>query len=107
LTGLNQFGVIVPRLWQSVLYGDQDQIPGNIVDWAQVYDEGGLLPDPNDWKSVYVLGVRFSTTPKEIYSTYIGTNIVVVDDDTGMSVTNDDFSVYADQTWLSIVNKPV
>jgi hypothetical protein len=108
-TGLNQFGVIVPRLWQDVLYGDQDQIPGNIVDWAQVYDEGGLLPDPNDWKSVYVLGeaVRFSTTPKEIYSTYMGTNIIVVDDDTGVSVTNDDFSVYADQTWLSIVNKPV
>jgi len=107
-TGLNQFGVIIPRLWQDVYYGDEDQIPENVVDWGQVYDENGNLANPNEWKNFYILReeLRFSTTPKEIYSTYMGTNIVTVDDNTGISVAQDDFSVYADQTWLSIVSKP-
>ena len=50
---------------------------------------------------------EFSTTPKEIYAAYCGTNIVVVDDNTGMSIVDDDFTMFADQTWLKVVDKPV
>ena len=100
---MNEFGVIIPRIWDAV-YQD-----ASVFDWEYWYDENGTLAIPNKWKDVYVLEetTQFSTTPKEIYSAYCGTNIVVVDDDTGMSIAEDDFTMFADQSWLSIVNKPV
>lgn len=108
-SGLNEFEIIIPRIWNNVLYGDQGQSSSNIVDWQHWYDEGGTLSVPNEWKDVYVLeeAIRFSVTPKEIYSAYVGTNIVVVDDNNGISLVNDDFSMFADQTWLKVVDKPV
>jgi hypothetical protein len=30
-----------------------------------------------------------------------------MDDDTGISIMNDDFTMFADQTWLRVVDKPV
>jgi hypothetical protein len=100
-SGLNEFGVTIPRSWDAVLYGDQSSIPENIVDWEHWYDENGVLSIPNEWKNVYVLGEsrQFSTTPKEIYETYMGTNIIVIDDSTGMSVVNDQFSVFSSTVW--------
>jgi len=92
-----------------VLYGQQDPIIGNIVDWQYWYDENGLLLEPNKWKDVYVLEEikEYSTTPRDIYQSYVGTNISVIDDDLGMSLIDDDFYLFADQTWLGIINKPV
>lgn len=108
-TGLNEFSVIIPRIWEDVLYGDEESDPLNIVDWEYWYDENGVLSVPEKWKDVYVLEetTEFSTTPAEIYSAYCGTNIVVIDDDTGMSIVDDDFTMFADQTWLKVVDKPV
>lgn len=110
-TGLNEFGVTVARTWEDVLYGNQEVNPANIVDWQSWYDENGVLAIPNEWKDVYVLEEvrRFSTTPKEIYSTYTGTNIIVIDDNTGMSVINDQFSVFSSTVWVepSVILKPV
>lgn len=107
-TGLNEFSVVIPRLWSDILYGDQEEDPLNIVDWQYWYDENGVLVDPNTWKDVYVLDevTQFSITPKEIYSTYCGTNISVMDDNTGISIAEDDFTMFADQTWLKVVQKP-
>jgi len=107
-TGLNQATVIIPRTWQEILYGGQDHIPSNIVDWEYWYDQNGTLISPNKWKDIYVSGEsqEFNITPKEIYKTYMGTNIVTIDDNTGISFISDNFSVFADQTWLSLVNKP-
>ena len=110
-TGLNEFGVTIARTWEDVLYGDQEIDPGNIVDWQSWYDENGVLEIPNKWKDVYVLeeARQFSTTPKEIYATYTGTNIIVIDDNTGMSVQNDQFSVFSSVIWFepSYILKPV
>ena len=108
-SGLNEFSVIIPKIWNDVLYGQPDTEPPAIVDWQYWYDENGVLSVPNEWKDVYVLDetTKFSITPKEIYKTYVGTNIVVVDDNTGISLVNDDFTMFADQTWLKIVDKPV
>ena len=102
--GLGETSIIVPRIWEDVLYGDQAISPSNIVDWQYWYDK-----DPNKWSNVYVLDslTRSSITPKEIYKTYMGTNIVVIDDDIGISLVNDDFTMFADQTWLRVVDKPV
>ena len=107
-SGLNEFSVIIPRIWSDILYGDQEEDPLNIVDWQYWYDENGALSIPNEWKDIYVLDetTRFSITPKEIYENYVGTNIVVVDDNSGMSIVNDDFTMFADQTWLKVVDKP-
>ena len=91
------------------MYGDQASDPLNIVDWEYWYNENGVLSVPEKWKDVYVLEetTEFSTTPKEIYAAYCGTNIVVIDDNTGMSIVDDDFTMFADQTWLKVVDKPV
>jgi hypothetical protein len=100
-TGLNEYGVTIPRTWSDVLYGDQEPVLGNEVDWQYWYDENGILSIPNEWKDVYVLeeSRQFSTTPKEIYQAYMGTNIIVIDDSTGMSVVNDQFSVFSSTVW--------
>ena len=108
-SGLNEFSVIIPRIWTDVLYNDQNPDPLNIVDWEYWYDENGVLTIPNEWKDIYVLDetIQFSITPSEIYQTYVGTNISVMDDNTGMSIVNDDFTMFADQTWLKVAQKPV
>ena len=108
-TGLNEFNVTIPKIWSDILYGQPDTDPPAIVDWQYWYDENGSLTIPNEWKDIYVLEetTEFSTTPKEIYAAYCGTNIVVVDDNTGMSIVDDDFTMFADQTWLKVVDKPV
>lgn len=108
-TGLNEFTVINPKVWDDILYGQPDTQPPAIVDWEYWYDENGNLAIPNEWKDVYVLdeSTEFSITPAEIFSAYCGTNIVVMDDDTGMSIAEDDFTMFADQNWLRVVDKPV
>lgn len=108
-TGLNEFNVTIPRTWLNVLYGDEVPDPLNIVDWEYWYNQNGTLPDPNQWRDIYILDelTEFSITPKEIYSAYCGTNIVVNDDNTGISIVEDDFTLFADQSWLRITQKPV
>jgi len=107
-SGLNEFSIVIPRPWSSVLF-DADIDPINNLDWQYWYDENGVLTIPNEWRDVYILdeATVFSTTPSNIYSSYVGTNIVVMDDNTGISIAEDDFSMYADATWLKVVDKPV
>lgn len=80
-----------------------------IVDWKEWYDENGVLTIPNKWKDLYILdeSTEFSITPADIFSAYCGTNIIVSDDDTGMSLAEDYFVMFADQTWLTITQKPI
>lgn len=109
-SGLNEFSVIIPRNWAEILYNDDpEESLSSIVDWEYVYDENGILVTPNEWNNIYVLDetTQFSITPTEIYNTYVGTNIIVMDDSTGVSIAEDDFTMFADQTWLSVVQKPV
>jgi hypothetical protein len=107
-TGLNEFSVIIPRIWSDILYNDQETDPLNIVDWREWYDEDGALTIPNKWKDIYILDetIEFSITPSNIYSAYCGTNIVVSDDNTGVSLEEDYFTMFADQSWLKITQKP-
>lgn len=110
-TGLNEFITIVPRIWDDVLYGDQEPDPLNIVDWEFWKDlVDPVSGDPYEWKNVYVFDEerRFSTTPEEIYKTYTGTNFIVSDDNTGFSIAEDDFTTFTEVSWNepSYISKP-
>ena len=101
--GLNEIASIIPRTWQNVL--TEDNI--NNLDWAYWYDENGTSV-VKKWKNVYVFAEeqQYSLTASDIYKTYLGTNVNVVDDGGGISVLNDDFYVYSDVLWSSTVGKP-
>lgn len=65
-------------------------------------------PQIKQWRNVYVLdsGTQYSLTPSDIFSSYIGTNNDVVDDDFGISVFNDDFTSFSEILWSSFSGKP-
>ena len=49
----------------------------------------------------YLVGSPF------IYSSYVGTNAEVVDDNEGIQIIDDDFVVFSEILWSNVVNKPV
>ena len=106
-SGLNEYSYIVPRVWNKVLF-DAEIDPSNNLTWEYWYDEGGAS-EIKEWKNVYILAedISFAIRPSDIYSSYIGTNIAVVDDNTGLSIIEDDFSIFADTSWLTYSAKPV
>lgn len=93
-------------------------ISGNLasISGASIYADGFCMQEYipgaelNTWRDIYVLSeeTSFAITASDIYSNYIGTNIFVIDDNTGMSIEEDDFSVFAQVEWQpSYINKPV
>ena len=105
--GLNEFSYIIPRTWNKILF-DATIDPSNNLTWQYWYDENGAS-EVKQWKNVYILDedISFAIRPSDIYSDYIGTNINVVDDNTGISIVEDDFSIFADTSWLTYTAKPV
>jgi len=101
--GLNQVSSIIARSWQDVL--TEDNVTN--LNWGYWYNENGTSPI-KQWKDVYVLAEaqRFSLDASDIYNSYLGTNVDVVDDGGGISVLNDDFYVFSDILWSSTVGKP-
>jgi len=105
---LNEFTTLVRRQWENILF-DETIDPINNLTWQYWYNENGLLSDPNVWKAIYYSGESksFAITPKNIYQQLTGTNIIVIDDNSQVSLVEDDFNVYADATWQRFTNKPV
>lgn len=101
--GLNEIASVIPRPWQDIL--TEDNI--NNFDWEYWYNENGLSPIKK-WKNAYVFAEeqQYSLTAENIYKSYLGTNIDVVDDGGGISIFNDDFYVITDVLWSSTVGKP-
>jgi hypothetical protein len=101
--GLNQVASIIPRSWQDIL--TQDNV--NNLNWGYWYNENGSSPI-KQWKDLYVFAEaqRFSLDVSDIYSSYLGTNGNVVDDNSGITIQNDDFYIYSDLIWSSTVGKP-
>ena len=101
--GLNEIASVIPRTWQNVL--TEDNI--NNLDWGYWYDENGTSVIKK-WKNVYVFAEeqQYSLTASDIYKTYLGINVDIVDDGGGISVLNDDFYVFSDILWSSTVGKP-
>lgn len=102
--GLNEIASIIQRTWQKVL--TEDNV--NNLDWQYWYDENGTSA-VKSWRDVYVLAEEktYTLNPQDIFSRYSGTNIEIIDDDSGITVSNDDFSIISDATWSSFVGKPV
>lgn len=103
-SGLGEITTNILRPWSLVL-NDPD-ISGSDLTWQYWYDHDGEV---HDWKSVYILAEdrNFSITPNDIYSAYAGTNRNIVDDSEGIVVTDTDFAVFADASWLHYSGKPI
>lgn len=101
--GLNEIASVIPRPWQSVL--TEDNISN--FDWEYWYNENGTS-DIKKWKNVYVFAEeqQYSLTAEDIYKTYLGTNVEIIDDGQGISIFNDDFYIASDVLWSSTVGKP-
>lgn len=61
------------------------------------------------WNQVLVLGTSdlYGTNPSDIYKTYIGTNKIIVDDNSGISLNPEAIKIYQDSTWQSFIVTPV
>jgi hypothetical protein len=81
ITGLAETSGILSRKWLRVL--TEDDISN--FDWEYWYDENQNA-EIKQWRDVYVLEETesFLITPKEIYSSYVGTNRIIVDDETSI-----------------------
>ena len=116
--GLGRTSSTIFRSWQQVL--TDDNVTNNV--WLYWYNgvnsSAGIsstAPPPKPtgpykkWSDVYQLSKvsEFLLTPKDIYQSYTGTNIKVFDDDTGISVKNEDFAVMQATVWSSFTGKPV
>lgn len=101
--GLNEIFSIINRTWQNVL--TEDNI--NNVDWQYWYDENGLSTIKK-WKNVLIFAEekQYSLTVSDIYKSYLGTNVEVVDDNNGINIFNDDFYIVSNVLWSSTVGKP-
>lgn len=103
--GLNEVATIVPKTWQDIWKPDGT----NIVDWQYWYDENGATPIKK-WKDVYVFAEDqvYTLGPQDIYKMYTGTNIDVVDDNSGINLVTDSSSVsiYSDILWSNFSGKP-
>jgi hypothetical protein len=102
--GLNQTSSAIVRQWRSVWRDDFDVV----VDWEYWYDK-----DINEilrtWRGVLVISDFrfFAITPSDIYKTYIGVNRIVVDDNSGISLSTDSFLVFSDVIWSREEQKPL
>lgn len=103
LEGLGQTDAILPRSWLRVLTAD------DIVnyDWQFWYDQNGTS-EIQQWRDVYILEETRETllTPRDIYKTFIGTNRVVVDDGSSLTVDSDSMKVISDASWNRFSLKP-
>jgi hypothetical protein len=68
-------------------------------------------PKQNDirqWSSVYAIAEQtfFSLSPQDIYKSFIGTNGVVVDDDTVLMFDADKLRVFSSISWSRLSDKP-
>jgi hypothetical protein len=101
--GLNETAAIIPNVWNKIL----TQNGVDDLNWGYWYDENGSSY-VKKWKDIYVLAEEqvYSLSAADIYSAYLGTNTNVVDDDSGISITNDECSVFSEVSWLTYAGKP-
>ena len=104
--GLVEIANIVLRSWLEV-YTSNNGITFN--DWRYWYDKNQTSA-VQTWKDVLVtLGEeRYGISPENIYQAYTGTNINVIDDDSGITINNNDpsISIFSDISWSLFSGKP-
>lgn len=117
----NTFGSINitgPYLFNNIAYYQATNLQlaqsRTLRPWSKVkLDELGAH-DWEDWESylwnqVLVLSTSdlYGTDPSQIYKRYIGTNKIVVDDNSGIEFSTNKIKIYRDPTWEAFVVVPV
>ena len=96
-TNLQQVQSRVNRSWLSVR-----QTPFEDLEWSYWYNNF-------IWNEVLIIKTNdiYGTNPSSVYSAYLGTNKIVIDDEEGILVEPDNIRVYSDLTWQRSVKDPV
>lgn len=104
--GLVEIANIVPRTWFDVYTSDNEITINN---WRYWYDENQSSAI-KVWKDVLIsLGEEsYGIGPENIYQAYTGTNIDIIDDGSGIVLSNDDpsISIFNDISWSLFSGKP-
>jgi hypothetical protein len=81
--------------------------PIEYFDWQYWYDQNGSS-EIQQWRGVYVLEETRETllTPRDIYKTFIGTNRMVIDDNSSLSIDSDSMTVLSSISWNRFSDKP-
>jgi hypothetical protein len=108
-----------PALFNNVAYyqaNNLQQLQSKINrPWLKVKQEG--LTNRNwsfwlnnyTWEGVLVISASalYGVNAQDVYKTYIGTNKIIIDDESGMIFDADKMKIYNDTTWLISVGSPV
>jgi hypothetical protein len=108
-----------PALFNNVAYyqaNNLQQLQSKINrQWLKVKQEG--LSDRNwaywlnnyTWEGVLVISASalYGVNAQDVYKTYIGTNKIIIDDNSGMIFDADKVKIYNDTTWSISVGSPV
>lgn len=102
---LGKSSTTVIRKWTEIYENEQNEL----LDWQYWYNQDGLSQE-RSWRQAYLYdGTKiYFISPKDIAQKYFGTNIKIIDDDSGFIINNTSpsFSVYSDRTWSTFTVKP-
>lgn len=96
-TNLEQEQRVTYRSWSKV---QTDAVVGGWDYWQNSFT----------WQDAYIVNIEnvYSIDPSDIYARYVGTNKIIVDDDTnGIFFNPDKFRTYSDIGWSTDVQVPV
>lgn len=115
---LGSMNMVGPYIYNNVSYYQATNLQlaqsRILQSWSKIKTLNEVDKDWVDWLSytwnqILILGASdlYGTNPADIYKTYIGTNKIIIDDNSGLSVDSDTLSVYQDSTWETFVTNPV
>ena len=92
------------------------QAQSNLIrPWQQVITDGITNFDwqywlnSSTWEGVLIIGSSdlYGVNPIDVYSTYIGTNKIIIDDEEGLTVDDETLKIYTNALWSTGVGTPV
>jgi hypothetical protein len=104
-----------PVLFNNVAYyqaNNLQQIQGTVTrPWLRVKTEDAInftwsyWQTNKTWYETLVIGSSnlYGVSPGDIYQAYLGTNKIIFDDESGLSVDSDKMQIYQDVTWSTTV----
>jgi hypothetical protein len=107
-----------PGVFNNISYyqaNDLQQIQSKVTrPWLDVKTDGELdiiwqyWKDSFSWNGMLVVSSsdQYGVNPTDIYKTYIGTNKIIIDDQSGLTFLPDKVKVYKDSEWSSTVITP-
>jgi len=116
LGGINLTG---PMVFNNIAYyqaNNLQQVQSALTrPWLQVLSDGVTSFDWEywlnnfTWQGVLVISASdlYGVSPSEVYSTYIGTNKIIIDDGEGAIFDAEKLKIYGNTTWQTQVNIPV